>query len=336
MSRPSLWLALSAVLLSACADQESVPSASAARPPAARLAAMEALYPPWQRGENNDAPNRGLEFTVPPVDVLADFHGSLNDPALVLYVSGNYFFAMAPLVRAFGDAYPQYRGRLYYETLPPGLLLKQMDAGGTVTSGNMTWTARPDVFMAELRASQDLVRSGRLAGEVVPFVTNDLTIMVPAGNPGQVTGLRDLGRSDLPIVMPNPAFEGVARQIRASLVKAGGEGLANAVYDAKVKEGMAVLTRIHHRQTPLFLMQGVGMAGVTWTSEALFQEQAGHPISHIAIPAEQNTRAIYSAAMVAGAPHPAAARAWLGFIRSEPALRIFERYGFRRYADAAQ
>ncbi len=56
-------------------------------------------FPPWQHGDNNDATPRGLPFTVPEVDVLADFHGSLDDPKLVLFVGGNYFFAMAPLVR---------------------------------------------------------------------------------------------------------------------------------------------------------------------------------------------------------------------------------------------
>jgi molybdate transport system substrate-binding protein len=61
----------------------------------------ESIFPPWQHGENNDATTRGLSFTVPQVDDLADFHGDLSDPKLVLYVGGNYFFAMAPLVAAF-------------------------------------------------------------------------------------------------------------------------------------------------------------------------------------------------------------------------------------------
>ena len=168
--------------------------------------------------------------------MLSDFHGSIDHPDLVLYVSGNYFFAVRGVVDAFGEAYPRYRGNVYYETLPPGLLIKQMEAGGRVTSGNMTWTAKPDVFMAELSASNELVRQGKLAGPVVAFATNDLTIMVPKGNPAHVTGLADLGRAGLALAMPNPAFEGVARQIRASLVKAGGEALAEAVYGTKVQE----------------------------------------------------------------------------------------------------
>ncbi len=235
--------------------------AASAQTPAQRLKATESQYPPWQHGENSDAIERGLDFTVPPVDVLADFHGSIDQPQLVLYASGNYFFAMAPLVHAFGEAYPAYRGHVFYETLPPGLLIKQIDAGGTVTSGNMTWTVKPDVYLAELAASNELVRTGRLVAPVVTFATNDLTIMVPAGNPAHIASLADLARPDLPLAMPNPEFEGVARQIRASLVKAGGETLAEAVYGAKVRAGQTVLTRIHHRQTPLFLMQRLADAG---------------------------------------------------------------------------
>ena len=299
--------------------------------PAARMDAQEAQYPPWQNGRNNDAPDKGLVFTVPPMDDMADFHGSLDNPALVLYASGNYFFAMAGLVHAFGEANPTYQGRVFYETLPPGLLLKQMQGGGTVTSGNLTFTVKPDVMMAEQRASEAWLKDGILAAPIVSFATNDLTIMVPAGNPAHIKTLADLGNPEIPVVMPNPAFEGVASQIRASLVKAGGDSLAQAVYETKVVAGMTILTRIHHRQTPLLLMQGVGKAGVTWRSEAIFQEQQGHPISHVDIPADQNTKAIYSAAMVAGAPHAEAAQAWLNFIHSNAAFAEFSSYGFQRY-----
>jgi molybdate transport system substrate-binding protein len=229
------------------------------------------------------------------VDDLADFHGDVSAPRLVLYVGGNYFFAMAPLVAAFEEQHPDFTGHVYWETLPPGLLIKQMEAGGTVTSGNMTWTAKPDAYFAGLKQVQGLINRGLLTGPGVPYATNVLTIMVRRGNPGHVAGLADLVKPGLRLVMPNPAFEGVARQIEASLKKAGGEGLAATVYKTKVADGRAVLTRIHHRQTPLFLMQGRADAGVTWKSEAIFQEQAGHPISHVDIPAGQNTTAVYAA-----------------------------------------
>ncbi len=313
------------------------PAAFAQTAPADRLKTFEAIHPPWQHGDDGGGvTGRGLVFTVPPVDVLADFHGSLDNPQLVLFASGNYFFALGQLVNAFGEAYPQYRGHVFYETLPPGLLLRQMDAGGTVTSGNMTWTVKPDVYMAELAASTELAQRGRLVAPVVTFATNDLAIMVPAGNPAHVAGLADLGQPGLALAMPNPEFEGVARQIRTSLVKAGGESLAETVYGKKVRDGETVLTRIHHRQTPLFLLQHLVQAGVTWRSEAIFQEEIGNPITHVDIPAEVNTVASYSAAMVAGAPHPEAARIWLDFVRSDAGFSILERYGFSRYAARPQ
>jgi ABC-type molybdate transport system substrate-binding protein len=292
------------------------------------------IFPPWQNGQNNDATNRGFEFTVPQVDDLADFHGDISDPKLVLYVGGNYFFAMAPLVAEFEKEHPGYKGRIYWETIPPGLLVKQIQVGGTITVGNMTWTAKPDAYFAGLKKVDALIGQGLLTGPAVPYVTNTLTIMVPKGNPAHVTGLADLGKADIRLAMPNPAFEGIARQIEASLRKAGGQALADKVYKTKVADGTTILTHIHHRQTPLFLMQGRAQAGVTWQSEAMFQEQAGHAIAHVDIPASENTTAVYGGATVKGAPHPEAAKLWLSYIHSPAALTIFERYGFQPYAGA--
>jgi ABC-type molybdate transport system substrate-binding protein len=83
-------------------------------------------------------------------------------------------------------------------------------------------------------------------------------------------------------------------------------------------------------------MQGRAEAGVTWQSEAMFQEQSGNPITHVDIPASQNTTAIYAGAEVKGAAHPEAARLWLSFIHSPEALSIFERYGFKPYAGRSE
>ena len=295
---------------------------------------QEQIFPPWSHGKNNPAIDKGLEFTVPEVDNLPDFHGSIDNPQFVIFAGGNYFFAMAPLVAAFEKEHPDLKGRIYYETLPPGILIKQMEVRGTITVGNMTWTAHPDVYAAGLETVDMLIRKGTLAGPPVPYVTNDLTIMIPKGNPAHITGLADLGKPGVRLVMPNPEYEGVARQIKVSLEKAGGTPLEQMVYDAKVRNGETILTQIHHRQTPLYLMQGRADAGVTWKSEAIFQEQAGHPISHIPIPAKANTTAVYAAAMVKGAAHAQAAKQWLDFLVSPQALQIFERYGFKPYTGA--
>jgi ABC-type molybdate transport system substrate-binding protein len=224
---------------------------------------------------------------------------------------------MAPLVAEFEKEQPDFRGRVYWETIPPGLLIKQIEAGGTITSANMIWTAKADAYIAGLKKVNQSIASGLLIGPAVPYVSNTLAIMVPKDNPAHVTGLADLGKPGVRLAMPNPEFEGIARQIQESLKKAGGSALADAVYKTKVKDGSTVLTHIHHRQTPLFLMQGLADAGVTWQSKAMFQEQSGHPITHVDIPADQNTTAIDAGATVKGAAHPEAARLWLSFIHSQ-------------------
>ena len=89
------------------------------------------VYPPWEKSADSDVVERGLEFTVPDVDNLPDFHGNPIDAKLVLFVGGNYFFALGPLVKAFEAQHPDLKGRVFWETLPPGQLVKQMEAGGT-------------------------------------------------------------------------------------------------------------------------------------------------------------------------------------------------------------
>jgi molybdate transport system substrate-binding protein len=288
-----------------------------------------ALYPPWQHGDNNDVKEHGVEFTVPDADNLADFHGNPVDARLVLFVGGNYFFAMAPLVAAFEKLHPEFTGRLYWETLPPGLLVEQIRNGGTITVGNMTWTVRADAYLGDSGNVERSVAEGLLVAPAISYATNTLTIMVAKGNPMHIKGLSDLARPEVRLGMPDGRFEGVAKQIKESLRKAGGPALENRVYEEKVKDGSTILTRIHHRQTPLWIMQGRVDAGVTWQSEAMFQEQIGHAIDHVNLPPEQNSTGVYAAAVVNGALHKDAAGLWLEFVTSRDAALVFEGYGFK-------
>src|SRR5271170_6310477 len=107
-------------------------------------------------------------------------------------------------------------GCIFWETIPPGLLVEQLKTGGRITSGNMTWTVKADAYFAGLQAVNALIGQGLLTGSAVPYVTNTLTIMVRQGNPKHISTLADLARPDLRLAMPNPEFEGVARQIKAS------------------------------------------------------------------------------------------------------------------------
>lgn len=65
----------------------------------------------------------------------------------------------------------------------------------------------------------------------------------------------------------------------------------------KLAAGTTILTRIHHRETPLYLMEGRADAGPVWRSEALYQQRIG-ALQMVAIPAAGNVYADYDAAVV--------------------------------------
>lgn len=289
------------------------------------VAAQQA--PPWSQGKNNPAADQGYVFQVDSVDNVPDLHGNPADARLVLFIGGNQFMVLPDLIAAFEQRHPELRGRIFYETLPPGILRRQMEHRGILTLGNLTLQVHADVYEAGARVLAEMEQKGEVE-KPVHYASNQLEIMVRAGNHKGIRSLQDLGRGDLRLSMPNPAWEGVSRQIESSLRKAGGEQLVRKVMDAKVKDGSTFLTHIHHRQTPMRIMSGQSDAGVTWSSEVRFQEKIGNPIGGVAIPAGENTTAIYAAAVLRNAPHLTAARAWTLYLTSPEAQSIYRKFGF--------
>ena len=301
----------------------------------AAISASAQASPPWSRGANDPAAQRGYTFHVADVDNVPDLHGNPCNAKLVIFIGGNQFFALPQLIAAFEKEHPELEGHIFYETLPPGILRKQMATGNAITLGNLTIQVQPDVYEAGARVLRIMKQNGQVRN-VVGYATNSLEIMVRAGNPKTIRTLNDLGRADIRLSMPNPQWEGVANQIANSLRKAGGDALYKTVYDTKVKSGQTTLTQIHHRQTPMRLMHGQSDAGVTWASEVRFQESIGNPIQGVNIPPSQNTTAIYAGGVVTRAQHASAAEQWLTFLKSPEAQAIYHKYGFRSFTGELQ
>lgn len=290
------------------------------------------VYPPWNK-DGNPSISQGYHFSPMTVDNNPDFHGNITavtmhpKSSLVVFIGGNIFFVLPHVVKAFKKEYPAVK-HVFYVTIPPGMLVRVWKHGDTVTLGNLTIHFTPDVYMAGVKKLNYTAKIGMTCGKISKYAKNNLAIMTYKGNPYRIKGLKDLGNSSLKLSMPNPAFEGIAHQIKASLVKAGGKSLEKSVYHYGVKSGRVYLTHIHHRQTPMRIMQKKSDAGVTWQSEAKFQQMIGNPISEVNIPAKYNTFALYGAAMMKGAPDKVAAKEWLSFLKSKRCLNIFKKYGF--------
>jgi len=279
--------------------------------------------PPW-----NPPPAGGEHFSVPPVDAIADLHGDVVDPQLTVFFAGNQFMVVHDLLAAFRKAYPQYQ-RIYVETLPPGILARQIETGSLVM-GNLRIALKPDIYTAGKVAIAERQKQHHWFAATADYARNPLAIMVAQGNPKHIEGLKDLGRADVRVSMPNPAWEGIARQIEASYRKAGGEALVHTIMVTKVKDGSTFLTHIHHRQSPLRVLQGESDAAPVWATEAYFQQHIlHHPVETVAIPAAQNVTATYTVARMKDAPHAQAARDFFAFMQSPAARAVYRKYGFQ-------
>ncbi len=295
-------------------------------------AAADALnwLPPW-----NAPPTDGMPFAVTPFDDVVDLHGDVADPQLTVFFAGNQFMAVPDLIAAFKRAYPEYR-RIYVETLPPGKLAVQIETGALIM-GNLRIDTRPDIYTAGKKRIGEIQRQKHWFGRTYDYADNKLAIMVPAGNPRQVHGIPDLGRPEVRVSMPNPKFEGIARQIEALYRKAGGDALDQAIMLTKVRDGSTVLTQIHHRQSPLNILEGRADAAPVWYTEAYFQQQVLHrPVETVEIPVAMNSRVTYTAAELRAAPHPRAARDFLTFLATPQAQAVYRKYGFEPPAGEAQ
>jgi molybdenum ABC transporter molybdate-binding protein len=254
-----------------------------------------------------------------------DLHGDPASADLVLFVGGNQWMVMPSLIAAFRASHPEVRS-VFYETLPPGILAKQLRAGA-LEVGELTISARADVYMSGGRRMA-LERDSGVVGSPTAYASNELAIVVASGNAKHIAALRDLARTDVRVAMPNPKWEGIGRQIESAYRRAGGEALVHQIVDVKVANGTTRLTRIHHRETPAWIRSGSVDAGVVWLTEALYQQRIKSGVVTVLIPESQNEHAEYEAAVVANAPHSAAAHAFVAFLSSAAGQAVYRSYGF--------
>lgn len=274
--------------------------------------------PPW-----NTPPEAKVQFTIPGIDNIPDIYGDINDPQLVVFFAGNQFMVIDDLMKAFKLKYPQYT-RVLAETLPPGILAKQIKEGSIVI-GNMRITLKPDVYTA---GKTRIDETPEWFSRTELYAKNKLAIMTRKGNPKQVKKLTDLGRSDVRVSMPNPEWEGIGKRIEEAYRKVGGEALRNTIMQTKVKDSTTYLTQIHHRQTPMRILYEQSDAGPVWYSEVHYQKMIGHPVEYIEIPENENIKAQYYAGQLKKAPHPKAAKDFMDFLISKEANAIYSKYGF--------
>jgi len=251
----------------------------------------------------------------------------MDEAQLVLFMAGNQYMVMEELLEAFQKRYPEVE-RIFYETLPPGLELKQILAGGAVFQDRMI-TGRPDIYTSVTKdATEELAVRG-LIDEYHVYLHNRITLMVPGGNPAGIRDVRDLGRDDVRISQPG-AVEDITKYIVDMYERAGGKDLVSRIMEEKRAEGSTILTIVHHRETPLRLKKGTVDVGPVWATEAVHarREGLGFEVVDVGDELDQRNRVNYYITKLRNAPNPQNAEKFLSFILSMEAQEIYGSYGF--------
>jgi len=273
-----------------------------------------------------------MGFPVIPSDRGDDLHNlALADAAdLVLFVAGNQFMVMKELLLAFQKEYPEIK-KIFYETLPPGLELKQILAGGAVFRDRVIDVV-PDVYASvSEQAMNRLQDRGFISGAgYFCYLHNRIVLMVPEGNPARIASVSDLGEAAVRISQPNPEYEDIAFYIMEMYRQAGGQGLVDRIMEQKRAEGTTIMTIVHHRETPLRIKKRTVDVGPVWATEITHARQVGLAVDVVQPGEDLDQRASinYYMCRLENAGHPENGEKFLDFIKSAGAQGIYEKTGF--------
>ncbi len=271
-------------------------------------------------------------YPVIPSDREDDLHNLdfMDSADLVLFVAGNQFMVMEELLGAFQEEHPDVN-KIFYETLPPGLELKQILAGGALFRDRVIDVV-PDVYASVTeKAMERLEQVGLIAeSNYFLYLHNRIVFMVPHGNPAGIASVTDLGREEVRISQPNPEYEDIAYYIIDMYRQAGGESLVHRIMEEKRAEGTTILTVVHHRETPLRIVKGAVDVGPVWATEVIHAQQ-GNLLVDMVEPGEgfdQREKINYYICRLKTATHPENAEKFLDFIKSPQAQEIYASFGF--------
>ena len=164
-----------------------------------------------------------------------------------------------------------------FEAAHPGTKVVFSFGASSTLATQITQGAPADVFASADTATMDKLTTAGLNGAApVTFATNLLSIITGPGNPKGITGLADLARADLKLVLCDPSVP-CGRYAAQSLAKAK----VTATPVSLEQNVKGVVTKV---------TAGEADAGIVYTTDV---KAAGAKAAGVAIPADQNVVATY-------------------------------------------
>src|SRR6516165_8153127 len=249
---------------------------------------------------------------------------------LVLWLAGNQFFAMDDVIGAFQKHDPGVSVGLI--TLPPGLLLQAIKAGGWIYQ-DKEYRGEPDIYASVNLGHLQQLKASAMMDSYMVYMHNELQIMVAQGNPKKSAGVQDLARPDVRTSMPNPVNEGIMQfYIRKVLERHGIwqtiSGGKECVHCQTTDNNW--FTAVHHRETPERILANQSDAGMVWRTEVLAALRDGAHVEGIPLADQDSlrTEVSYVIGKLKATKHPEASVAFLSFLRSPECQNAYAKFGF--------
>jgi molybdate transport system substrate-binding protein len=222
-------------------------------------------------------------------------------------VTGNLtVFAAASLTDSFNEI-----GTAFTAANPGAKVTFSFDASSALAQ-QINQGAPADVFASADGANMDKVTKPGLNGSApVTFATNLLTIIVEPGNPKGITGVADLAKPGLKVVLCAP--EVPCGRYAAQILKTAGVTLTPVSLEQNVK---GVVTKV---------TAGEADAGIVYVTDV--QATKGKA-DMVAIPKDVNVVAEYPIATVKASKNQAADQAFIDFVLAPEGQAILKKYGF--------
>jgi molybdate transport system substrate-binding protein len=216
-------------------------------------------------------------------------------------------FAAASLTDVFGNLGDQLMAD------NPDLDVQFNFAGSSALATQLTQGAPADVFASANGTQMTVVTdAGLQAADPTIFTENVLEIAVPAGNPGKVTGLADFGNADLTLALC-AADVPCGAAAAAVFADAG----ISAQPDTEEEDVKAALTKVQLGEVDAALVYATDV------------QAAGSDVEGIEFPEAEQEVNDYPICVLAAAPNPEAAQAFVDLVDSDAGQQALTDAGFR-------
>ena len=215
-------------------------------------------------------------------------------------------FAAASLTDSFKEL-----GAAFTKAHPDATVTFSFDASSALVT-QITQGAPADLFASADTANMDKLTAATLNGSTpVVFATNLLSIIVPTGNPKGITGMADLAKAGLKVVLCDPSVP-CGKYAKQSLDTAK-VTVTPASLEQNVK---GVVTKV---------TAGEADAGIVYTTDV---KAAGDKAAGVVIPADENVVAKYPIASTKTSKLPDVDKAFIDYVTGSDGQAILAKYGF--------